>query len=127
MNRRDATAELLQAARREVRETLLPELRGEARFTAAMIANAMGIAARDLLSGAQIRADERRALQALYGAPPTAGLEPLTRRLARDLRKGIVPGGDERRLRAFLRARTRGRLAISNPDLLAAAEGETGA
>jgi hypothetical protein len=111
-------AGLLAVARLVLRQDLLPRLVGEDRFTAAMIANAMAIAARDAEFGADIRERERQALVAFYAAPTVTPLEPLLRRLARDLRKGRLAAADEPRLRALLEARARGRLEISNPDYL---------
>ncbi|WP_366555626.1 phosphotransferase [Aquibaculum sediminis] len=60
---RPSGAELLAEARRVLREAISPSLQGSARFQAAMIGNAMGIAERELLAASA--ADEAAALNDL--------------------------------------------------------------
>jgi hypothetical protein len=89
----------------------------EARYDAAMVANALGIAAREVLKGEAAREAERADLAALYGEPE-ASVDGLRRRLCRDIRAGTLPEAAESRLRAVLLDAVRRRLAISNPDHL---------
>lgn len=111
-----ATADLLRTARDVLRGELMPSLPAAQRYPAAMVANAMAIAARELEHGPRGRAE----LHALYGRiyPDAAEttLEELERRLARDLRTGWLGPQESPALRAVLAGRTRLRLEISNPD-----------
>ncbi len=119
MTGRQEMAALLRTGREELRARLMPELAGEDRYLAAMIANCMAIAARMLERGEEMAAVERRALAALYGAAgEDLALETLRRRLARDIREGVFDGGREAALRAALGERVRARLAISDPSRL---------
>ena len=121
-------AELLRIAR----ETLIAELRpivGESgRYTLAMIANAMAIAAREMEEGdAPLRAALTR-LDALYGKPDRelAGealrnaVAENERRLARDIRCGRFEARDDkqRAILQHLRESVAARLRVSNPKSL---------
>jgi len=72
-----AAQRLLELARRELLESLLPQLQGDARYRARLIANAMKIAAREAEAGAAMDAESRRSLQEIAGRSD-AGLEPLS-------------------------------------------------
>jgi hypothetical protein len=121
----DATPDLLEVARSTLRGAVLPAVAAERRYEAAMVANALGVAARELRLGPAAREAERADLAALLDAPDATLLDELRRRLCRELRAGGwgPPGGDEARLRALLRAGALRRLAISNPDRLGKATG----
>src|SRR5690606_24232383 len=89
--------DLLDVARRRLVDELLPMLPADRRFDVLMIANAMGIAARESRGGEdELRAALAR-LAALYGEAveptPVAGvrdrLSRLNRRLAADIRAGV--------------------------------------
>lgn len=112
-----ATADLLKVARSVLRGTVMPQLSAEARYEAAMVANAMAIAVRELELGAKTRAAEARLLAGFYAAPD-ATLPELRARLCRDLRAGDLGEEREPELRALLHELVRARLAISNPDYL---------
>lgn len=118
----DRTSELLDTARATLRESVAPAVAPERRYEAAMVANALGIAAREARDGAAAREAERADLARFYGAPG-AGPAPdgVRDRLCRDLRAGrfAAGGGDEARLRGLLLAAVRRRLAVSNPEHLA--------
>lgn len=118
-------AGLLAVARDALRRELLPGLTAEQRYQAAMIANAMAIAARALAAGDELEARQRDALAAFLGAPATAPLDRLRRRLARELREGLVPAEREAALRAVLHAYVLARLEISAPDYALTYEGGT--
>lgn len=120
-------AALLAEARRVLLEMLLPLLPADRRLDALMIANAMGIAGRELEGADRAPREALARLCALYGetppAPPDGGLRDslaaLERRLAADLRAGAFDSGAKRdALRAHLRATTAARLTVSNPKLL---------
>jgi hypothetical protein len=109
-----ATADLLEVARATLREAVLPQLGAEARYEAAMIGNALAIAARELRLGPKARAAERELLSTFY-EKPEASLDTLRRHLCRDLRAGGPGPEREAELQALLRAVVHARLAISNP------------
>ena len=113
--RPDALA-LLNEARRSLAEDLLPALGGEQRYLALMIGNALGIAARELESGAGAWSALERALRALLDAPETDGAA-LARRLTTEIRAGRWDGRPE--LHAVLLNHAGARLAVTNPKALA--------
>lgn len=114
MNGNEATADLLEVARSTLRDAILPHVAPEARYEAAMVANAVAIAARELVLGPRARAEERELLAGFYGTPE-ATLAELRERLCRDLRGGAVAPAREAELRALLHRFVHARLAISNP------------
>lgn len=117
----DRAPELLDTARATLRDAVAPAVAPERRYEAAMVANAIGIAAREARDGAAAREAERTDLAVLYGVTAD-GTAPdgLRDQLCRDLRAGRFAGGaDEGRLRGLLLAAVRRRLAISNPEHLA--------
>lgn len=109
-----ATADLLKVARTVLRETVMPQTSAEARYDAAMVANAMAIAVRELELGPRTRSAERALLAGLYDAAD-ASLPELRARFCRDLRAGRFGPGREGEIRALLLETVRARLAISNP------------
>ena len=118
--------ELLRIARETLVSAVLPELEGDARYQALMVANAMAIATRELTTGEDARARELDVLDALYGDDEPAGedegpdarLARLSRRLARDLRSGELDGGAQLGVRRLLRQHLEARLRVSNPGRL---------
>ena len=123
-----AGAALLAIARDALNTELRPHLQDEARYVAAMIANAIAIAAREIEVGDAPARDALERLDRLHGnAPRTlrgaeleAALAGHQRRLAADIRAGRYDGDDERRraLLEHLRADVETRLRISNPKAL---------
>ena len=111
----DATADLLEVARAALREQVMPGLDADRRYTAAMVANAVAIATRELEQGGRARAEERALLAGFYGTP-SATLAELRRRLCRDLRDGTVLASHHDELRTLLGKVVHARLATSNPD-----------
>lgn len=92
---------LVSIALRTFRDSVLPAVPAERRFEALMIANALGIAEREL------------------AAKPDAALEARTPQLCRDIEAGAYdPPERQADLRKVLWELTRARLAISNPRLL---------
>jgi hypothetical protein len=110
-----ATGDLLGVARSALRERLMPRLDGEGRYEAAMIANALAIATREVRLGTSVQTEERDLLAAFCRAAD-GDLDALRRRLCRDLRAGAIAGGRAAELRTLLERLVRARLAISNPD-----------
>jgi hypothetical protein len=126
-------AELLLAARALLRDAVLPALPAQARHAALMIANAMGIAERQLRAGDAPAVEEWRSLRRLLGLndgedlpQPPAGEEldeclvALNRILVQRIRAGEAdPGGPlHAGLRHHLEFVALQRLAESNPKAL---------
>ena len=104
-----------KSRRAELRERVTPSLNAGGRYEAAMVANAMAIAIRELELGGKIRAEEQASLGKFYGMP-SAALPELRRRLCQDLRDGTVLTNRPDELRTLLSKVVHARLAISNPD-----------
>ncbi|HYC47346.1 MAG TPA: DUF6285 domain-containing protein [Burkholderiales bacterium] len=128
MNNLPEGPDLLRIAREALVNELKPLLDGEARYTVAMIANAMAIAAREAEAGETRVTEALARLTTIYGDPPRelhgaalrAAVREYERRLAADIRAGMF-GGDGDRQRAVLehlRASVNARLAVSNPKYL---------
>lgn len=100
MRDRPTSEELLVEARRILREDLAPELSGGQRYKALMIANALGMAARELAAGEAPLRRERELLQDLLGETE-ADLTALNALLATRLRDGDA-GGDEAAYKALV-------------------------
>lgn len=102
-NHAPATDDLLAEARSVLVDSVLPALRGAERYQALMVANALGMAVRELQQASQ---------------PPTeADVEPVDEAaLAEAIRRRKAP--DDRALRATLRSLTVARLRINNPGYL---------
>ena len=114
MSHLDATAALLEVARDTLREEVAPGLGAEARYHAAMVANAMAIAIRQVELGPSMRTAERRRLGEFYASRETT-LAELRTRLCRDLRAGAFVDERAGELRTLLQEFVHARLAISNP------------
>ena len=117
----DALA-LLVTARETLLEQLLPQLDGDARYQALMIANAMAMALRELRPGAPDGELEASLLRELYGHSPTAEPEDgggdllrLEARFARELRSGNFDDDRQHPVRQLLRTRIESSLQVSNP------------
>lgn len=111
----DATADLLEVARATLREQVMPGLDADGRYTAAMVANALAIATRELDQGGRARVEEQ-VLLAEFLHQPAATLPELRCRLCRELRDGAALANRPDELRTLLRKVVHARLAISNPD-----------
>ena len=129
MNTGPDAAELLRVARKLLREDLVDEVPAERRYEALMVANAMAIAAREAEAGEADMREELRMLAELYGEKIVAEsgshsadkVAALNRRLAKDIRNGVLDGACAQGVRALLRAQVIARLRISNPKHLTAA------
>lgn len=122
---------LLETARGILRDELLPALPAEKRHAALMIANAMGIAIRQLQHGDAADRAELDALRRILSLPAADGeaqgpnLRPLlidgNRRLAEWIRTGRADvGAPHQAVREHLFKVTRQKVAESNPKYLAA-------
>lgn len=109
---------LLDAARKVLMDELLPLLPRAESYQLRMVARAMGIAARELASGA---ASEAHAAGLIAQFLAGAGLPDLPAdeaTLARLIRTGRLPPTAQGQLPVLLAALTRGKLALSNPRFL---------
>lgn len=111
--------DLLETARTVFREELLPALPREARYTALMVLNAMGIAARQAAAGDRPLDEARMRLEALCQVAG-ADLGDLERRFVADIRAGRYDPGTPLRDQAFLHLlkTTRAKAAESAPKAL---------
>ncbi len=129
MNNAPDGAELLRVAQKILREQLMPGIAEDQRYQALMVANAMAIAARELKAGESDLRDELRMLSELYGDTVVgeAGnstkekVARLNKRLAKDIRSGVMDGACAQGVRALLKAQVTARLRVSNPKYLKAA------
>ena len=127
MNNLPEGADLLRIARETLLGELKPLVPEHARYTLAMIANAMAIAARELEAGASPAREALARLDRIYGEPARElhgealanALKERERRLAGDIRNGrFDEGAGHDAVVAHLKASVAARLAISNPKYL---------
>ena len=128
MNNLPEGAELLRIAREALLNEVKPLVTGEGRYTLAMIANAMAIAAREAEAGEARLADALERLAAIYDGPPRelhgaalrTAVHELERRLASDIRAGTFDGDGVKSsgVLEHLRESVNARLAVSNPKYL---------
>lgn len=95
MRERPDGAELLAIAREVLRKELLPLLPKDKAYSALMIANAMGIAERQLRNGTGPQEEERRALSTLLRRD--GELLALNREFAARIRQGVFDDSAEAR------------------------------
>lgn len=121
--------DLLASARTHLLDDLLPALAPEHRRKVAMIADAMGIAERELCDCGHAANRELRLLAELYDEAPPPLLEPdeiagylrsMNTRLVRDIRSGALDRRKTGRLRRVLLDQVLARLRISSPEYLRA-------
>jgi hypothetical protein len=120
----DAAA-LLTTARETLLAELVPDIAAERRYTALMVANAIGIAAREFARGREARIREIERLRPLAAqdvppSPPAADdVHALRRAVAAAIRAGDFDGdAHARALHDALLAIAVDRLAISDPRAL---------
>lgn len=110
---------LLLTARRLLLDQLVPELEGSRKYQALMIANAMGIAARESVAGADNASeDSRECAEFLQRYSEVSAHSGDERELAAHLRARQLTGSDSE-LYALLLRLTERKLTISNPKFLA--------
>lgn len=113
-------ARLLQQARATLLQDLLPELKGDKRYLALMVANAMAIAARELEAEHEDLETQRKDLESVLGPAQSRdhgeAVIELMEKVVRDVRSGRIDGHAE--VYDALIQDVRARLAISNPKLL---------
>ena len=109
-------AALLAIAREVLRKELLPLLPGDKAYAALMVANAMGIAERQLRNGEGPQREEQQALAALLGTEGTQA--DLNREFAARIRRGDFDSDAE--ARRLLWESTVQRVRESAPKALAA-------
>jgi len=116
MLEKPGAAELLANARDVLLQELLPNLPEPMRFQARMIANAMGIAERELGASQAKAGSARAALEVAMGPGPDGG-DGRLRELAKEIRTGQQdPGTVDHAVTArLLREYTRFRCSVSAP------------
>lgn len=125
MNDRQRAENLLGIARETLIEELRPLLPESARYTLAMVANAMRIAAFELAACDSAARADLECLERLYEAPARQlsgdrlheALAQHERRVIDDIRGGCFDRGDgrQRMLFEYLNQRVTARLRVSNP------------
>lgn len=121
INDEPTARDLLAIALRSFRETILPVVPAEQRFAALMIANALGVAERELAAGGAAEPALAAAIGTLIGEE--GDLPALAPRLC-----AAIDAGDfddparQTALRRVLGDLTRARLAVSNPKRLGAGD-----
>lgn len=111
--------DLVAIALRSFRDAILPVVPADQRFTALMIANALGVAERELAAGSVAEPVLAAAVGGLLGE--NGDLPDLLPRLCAAIDAGRFDAPDRQAaLRAVLKDITRARLALSNPKRLAA-------
>ncbi|MEE1916322.1 DUF6285 domain-containing protein [Pseudomonas asiatica] len=122
MRTRPDGADLLVAAQKLLREQLLPALPDEHRHNALMIANAMGVAIRQLQAGEAAEHEERRRLERLLQRPlsDVSQMSTGNRELSIMLRAGLADPGQAKRTEVLdhLRRAVRQAVSESNPKYL---------
>ncbi len=126
MNNHPNAQELLAIARDTFKADILPVLPEKLRYLGLMIANAMGIAQREIEAGdAPARAEFERLRNLFHErSKPLAedalhtALESYNHRLANDIRAGRFDDGERAALLEHLRQTTADKLAVSNPRAL---------
>jgi hypothetical protein len=128
MNNLPAGAELLAIARELLNADIRPHVRDDARYTLAMIANAMAIAAREIEAGETPARAALARLDRLHGEGPRElhgealkqAIAAHERRLAADIRAGRYDTSDarSRAMLEHLRESVEAKLGISNPKAL---------
>ncbi|WP_164010962.1 DUF6285 domain-containing protein [Pyxidicoccus trucidator] len=119
MRERPDGADLLAIAREVLRKELLPLLPEDKAYGALMIANAMGIAERQLRNGTEPQEAERQALSTLLQRD--GELMALNRELAARIRQGVLD--DSAEARGLLWEATVQRVRESAPKALAGGAG----
>lgn len=124
MQNRPDGVELLDIARRTLLDALLPALPKEKHYDALMIANAMAIASRELVSRQAQAVPGDAAIDAFLASVPGAG-EPHDAQgmadeqvLVQAIRQRRIPVTEQPRLHQLLLQLTRDKLQQSNPKYL---------
>lgn len=118
MNDRPTPLELIQIANETLTAQVLPDAKPEQLYALRMIANALGIAARELDAHDKDAADETRGLNLLYNnSTHFDDLAARNRQFARDIRTGVFEDGgtQEAQLRQHLIVTARRKLAAAYP------------
>ena len=118
MNDRPTPLELIRIANQTLQTEVLPGAKPEQLYPLRMIANALGIAARELEAHDRDAADETRGLNLLYNdAKNFDELNVRNLRFAKDIRCGTFEAGNaqEAQLRQHLVVTARRKLAAAYP------------
>lgn len=130
MNDHPNALELIRIAHQTLQSDVLPDAKAEHVYPLRMIANALGIAARELEAHDKDVADETRGLNLIYNESknfddPLDNLLARNRRFAQDIRSGAFETGaaQEAQLRQHLVVTARRKLAAAYPRGLQASAG----
>ena len=121
MNDRPDALELIRIANQTLTDVVLPDAKQEHLYPLRMIANALGIAARELQAHHADREQESHGLDALYNVSAfTEELTARNRKLTLDIRQGTFEKNPAREatLRQHLLTTARAKLAAANPKAL---------
>jgi uncharacterized protein DUF6285 len=121
MNDHPNALALLRIAHQTLLDNVLPDAKPEQVYALRMIANAIGIATREMENHADHATTEARSMAALYNEAMTPGRETENnRKLARDIRSGAFEANAQQHaaLFAHLRATTRHKLQVAHPRAL---------
>ena len=122
MNDHPNALELIRIAHQTLASDVLPNAKPEHLYALRMIANALGIAIRELESHDANAASETSGLNALYReTKDTEDLHARNRQFAQDIRSGAFEssGAQEADLRQHLVATARAKLVVAYPKALA--------
>ena len=122
MNDHPNALELIRIAHQTLTSDILPDAKAEQLYALRMIANALGIAARELEAHDMSAASETRGLDTLYpGTPMPRDLHVRNHQFAKDIRSGAFESGDVQAtaLRHHLLHTARAKLAAAYPKALA--------
>jgi Domain of unknown function (DUF6285) len=135
MNDRPTPLELIRIANDALASSVMPDAKAEHLYTLRMIANALGIAARELATHDANATAETQRLNALYApcdTPPAdnadgASLHQRNQRLAQDIRHGMFESSSTQQaaLRRHLMATAQAKLAAAYPKGLTASSSDT--
>ncbi len=118
MNDHPNALELIRVASQTLESDVLPGAKPEHVYALRMIANALGIAARELATHDQNALDETRGLNALYhDTVPATDVHERNRQLAQDIRNGKfeATSSEAAQLRQHLSTTARAKLAVAYP------------
>jgi hypothetical protein len=132
MRNAPTAAQLLAVALETYQRDVLPLLPPSARYSGLMVANVMGIAARQTAAGTATEEDARDGLAALLGVDEGGDLNNIERSLCNDIRQGRFDppadgspvGARTEALFQALQAITRAKAAESCPKALTVPRGE---
>jgi hypothetical protein len=111
-------AALLRIAQMGFQDSIRPRIKGEDRYTAAMIGRALDVSVRRISEGPRNEGLEKRAIARLIGSRGSESLSELRSDLCKLIRRGGFDDTAGFALRTAMRSWVEGRLAVSDPGYL---------